>query len=79
MEKGKTDWLERLKTAQSTIPGEITISIDCFQCGTKLEIPYKLWLTCSEYCYCPDCQEGIEIRFDGEILHINRLDALASA
>ena len=55
----------------------ITISVDCFQCGTKLEFPFKSSLRCSEYCYCPDCQEGVEVRFDGEVLHINRLDALA--
>lgn len=53
---------------------EITINIDCYQCGTKLQFPFKLRLSLSEYCYCPDCQEGVEIRFDGSILHIDRLD-----
>lgn len=56
------------------VPDVITISIDCFQCGTKLEFPFKLSLTCSEYCFCPDCQEGVEVRFDGSILHVDRIN-----
>jgi len=52
---------------------EITIDIDCYQCGTKLQFPFRLFIGHAEYCYCQECQEGVEVYFDQNILHISRL------
>ena len=65
--------------SKNKIINEIILSIDCYQCGTKLKFPFRMQLSVAEYCYCPDCQEGIEVKFDGQVFTINRLDSLAHA
>lgn len=51
----------------------ITLSIDCYMCGYKLEFPFRLGVQMAEYCYCPDCQEGVQVYWNGETLLIDRL------
>lgn len=51
---------------------EISISIDCYGCGTKLETKFRLFINNADYIYCPSCQEGVQIYFNG-VLHIDRL------
>jgi len=55
---------------------EMYFSIDCYQCGTKLKFPFRLFDGHADYCYCPDCGEGIQVYFVGENLSIDRLEAL---
>jgi len=52
---------------------EITISIDCYQCGEKLTFPFRLFRNHAEYMYCPICQEGVQIYLNGSTLEIDKL------
>ena len=52
---------------------EITLSIDCYQCGNKLEFQFRPFVSHAAYCYCPECQEGIQVYMINTTLHIDRL------
>ena len=53
---------------------EIKLNIDCYQCGKDLEFPFRLFVNHAEYCYCPDCGEGVQVYFNNNrILSIERL------
>ena len=56
------------------VPKTIFINIDCYQCGNKLEFPFRLDMQQAEYCYCQECQEGVQVCFNGEVLSIDRLE-----
>ena len=56
------------------VPNTITMSIDCYQCGNKLEFPFRLDMQQAEYCYCQECREDVQVCFSGEVLSIDRLE-----
>ena len=54
---------------------EVTFEIDCYACGNILSIPFRLGVQQSEYMYCQECQEGIQIYSpNGTRIHISRLE-----
>lgn len=54
--------------------GEIILKIDCYQCGTKLELHLKLFKNRYDRSYCPYCQEGVSAYFTDRVLEIERLN-----
>ncbi len=52
----------------------ITISIDCYQCGTNLQFLFRLLANHTKYSYCQSCQEGVQIYLNGDVLEITRLN-----
>ena len=53
----------------------ININIDCYECGEKVVIPFRLDIHQAEYGYCSDCRSTIEVRFNSEtnVLNISYL------
>jgi len=55
----------------------IFIDIDCFNCGEKIYVPFRMNVQAAAYEYCNSCGEGVEISFSDNTLHISRLNPLA--
>lgn len=49
----------------------ININIDCYNCGEKVFIPFRLDIQPAEYGYCPYCKSTIEVLFNSETNELN--------
>lgn len=49
----------------------ININIDCYNCGEKIFIPFRLNIYQAEYSYCAYCRSSIEVLFNSETKELN--------
>lgn len=53
---------------------DMTIKMNCYNCGIKLTIPFKFNKV--EYVSCPNCQKNIRIGFRNNTLDIDQLNGI---
>lgn len=61
------------KMSEDYIDFDLTIDIDCFNCGENTTIRFRLGVQRAEYTYCNSCGEGIGVLFEAHTLRILRL------
>ena len=49
----------------------ININIDCYNCGEKILIPFRLDIYQAEYGYCSSCRSTTEVLFNSETKELN--------
>lgn len=52
---------------------QMIVEIECFNCGERNRIPFRLGVQQASYTYCYACGEGIAIESTGDGLLIYRL------
>ena len=51
----------------------ITMSVDCYDCGNKIEFDYRVFHGAAAYEYCSSCHRGIQVYYNGDVLFIDVL------
>jgi len=51
----------------------IIMSIDCYDCGNKIEFDYRIFNGAAAYSYCNYCGRGIQVYYNSNILSVDLL------